>query len=522
MFDVENGPLTERLRGDAPPAAPEEHAQWLQKSLEAEGESVEVLNQLGYWRMEAGRFSEADRLLRRSLGLDPDQGEALLLTALNQLEWNRAAHPLARAMLERLAARDGESPAVWWGLGRAALAAGQPEVALARFDRALELDPDWAEASIGRSEALWRLGREPEAQTAAERALASAPKGHRALIQVARLAHRRGELDVAEQWYEQAAALYPWKADTRVRLGMMLLGRGDFVRGWEEYGWMAYAAPSIAHRPELDRPLWDGRPLTSERLLLFAEQGQGDAIQFARYLPWVARRAPRLTVACLGGVHRLFERLDPPIALHERYDALPEHDLWLPFAKLPQLIHNGHPPPPMEGPYLSPAPDAVSEWSHRLGGGFKVGLVWAGNPGHADDHRRSIPLATLTPLLGSGPRFFSLQMGEPAKESGTGDWGGRLTDLADEITDFQDTAAILANLDLLITVDTATAHLAGALGRPAWVMLPRVADWRWLQEGERSIWYPTLRLFRQTTAGEWGPVVARVAEALRSRIGEWN
>jgi hypothetical protein len=302
-----------------------------------------------------------------------------------------------------------------------------------------------------------------------------------------------------------------------MNLAMALLAIGDFRAGGAEYEWRLRKDP---RRPPIDTPLWDGRPLSDGTLLLCAEQGLGDTIQFVRYAPLLRARVGRLVLACpppLAPLLRNAPGLDDVISFGAK---LPRVDAYLPLLSVMQRLGTDLGDVPATTPYLTadaaprPALAALLD-----GGGPRIGLVWRGNPNHPNDRRRSLPLALLRPVLEvAGPRFFSLQLGAPPGELADPALAGRVTDLAPHLRDFADTAAAMSALDLIITVDSAAAHLAGALGRPCWVLLPFSADWRWLLERGDSPWYPTMRLFRQPRCGEWPPVITALIDQLACRF----
>ncbi len=262
---------------------------------------------------------------------------------------------------------------------------------------------------------------------------------------------------------------------------------------------------------------WDGSSLEGRSLLLHAEQGFGDALQFIRYLPRVAQRGGRIILGCQPELQRLFQTIADGCQIVVRGQALPAFDLYCPLLSLPRVFGTTLASIPNLIPYLRADAGEAGKWQQRLAehcSMVKVGLAWAGSPAHKNDRNRSMKLARLAPLGRTpGVRFFSLQKGEAAAESKTPP-GLELVDWTQELKDFADTAGLIENLDLVIAVDTAVAHLAGAMGKPVWTLLPSNSDWRWMLEREDSPWYPTMRLFRQTSWGDWDSVVARVAEAL--------
>jgi hypothetical protein len=346
-----------------------------------------------------------------------------------------------------------------------------------------------------------------------------------AQVKLGRALQDLGRLEEAVAWYDRALALEPDYADAHVAKAINLLLRGDYASGWRSYEWRWRMEGFSSLKRNFPQPQWRGEPLNGRRILLHGEQGVGDCLQFLRYVPRVQAAGgvvileiqPRLKRICalLPGVAEL-------IALGE---PVPEVDLHCPLMSLPLACGTDLQSIPGEVPYLS-VPREAQEKARSLAwptDRLRVGLAWAGSEKHLKDRFRSLPFAMLAPLLAlEDVHFFSLQLGTAAKELLAED--ARITDLAPETVDMADTAAQIAQLDLVISVDTSVAHITGALGKPVWVLLAHCADWRWLTDREDSPWYPTARLFRQRVAGDWGEVIGRVgtevallAEAQRPR-----
>jgi hypothetical protein len=299
---------------------------------------------------------------------------------------------------------------------------------------------------------------------------------------------------------------------------MALLSRGEFPEGWQEYEWRWKCKDFPAHLRIFTQPRWDRSPLEGRTILLHTEQGFGDAIQFIRYLPQVKQWGGKIQIACRAELVRLFQANSQGCQILAPGEPLPSFDVYSPFLSLPRIFATTLDNIPSVVPYLHAEADDAKKWQHRLAdhsSTTNVGLVWAGNAAHQNDRNRSITLAKFAPLAQvPNVRFFSLQKGSPAAQSKSLPAGMMLTDWTEELNDFSDTAALIANLHLVIAVDTAAVHLAGALGKPVWTLLPFVADWRWMLEREDTPWYPTMRLFRQTSEGDWKGVIDRVAHSL--------
>jgi hypothetical protein len=311
--------------------------------------------------------------------------------------------------------------------------------------------------------------------------------------------------------YRAALRLHPDDPVLHVNLGIALLLAGRFDAGWEEYEWRFRAG--AARIPPCTQPRWNGEELAGRTLLIRAEQGIGDTIQFCRYVTMAAARGP-VALEVQPGLRHLVR--DLPARIIEAGGVLPVFDLWCPLLSLPPLLGMQAPAPP----YLTADADRVAAWRDRIGvHGRRIGIAWQGNPASAAERGRSIPLREFLPLAQiPGVRLISLQKHHGLEQFAGVPDGVRIETLDDDFDAgpdaFIDTAAVMQCLDMVITSDTSVAHLAGALGRPVWVGLQHVPDWRWLLEGEDCLWYPTMRLFRQTKRGDWGGVFARMAELL--------
>jgi tetratricopeptide (TPR) repeat protein len=410
-------------------------------------------------------------------------------------------------------------------LGAALEEEGKRDEALACYRRALELKPDYAEALKNIGNAFLEEGKLDEAISFLHRALTLNPNFARAHTGLGIVLREQGKMAEAHACFLRALELQPAFAWGHYNLGLLLLLLGRYEEGWREYE-RRLEVPNLAKAYPM--PRWNGESAVGRTILLHGEQGFGDVIQFIRYAPLVKRRT---------GAGRVLMEAPPRLArlLQENTDwnaeiisgASSEHaapvDCHASLLSLP-LALGIFDPLPMTAPYLRADPALRREWRERLGvtSSRRVGLVWAGNPRHKLNRLRSMTAASLLPLIKTpGIEFYSLQMGD---ESGAGRQLAELglVDLTGRIQDFADTAALVAELDLVISVDTAVAHLAGAMGRPVWTMLQFRGEWRWGLAGETTEWYPTMRLFRQPALGDWEAVVKRVAaELLGSRQKEF-
>src|SRR5207237_2672097 len=286
-----------------------------------------------------------------------------------------------------------------------------------------------------------------------------------------------------------------------------------------EFRWIA--GGQQVPRPNRSVPRWSGQNLAGKTILLQMEQGFGDAIQFLRFAPHLKRMGATVAVHVPETMSKLAQRFVGVDHVIDNRSPMPELDFHIPLLSLPRVLQVDIDSIPYDVPYVQADENSVERWKRRLGdvGGVQIGIAWAGNPGHTRDRQRSIPFQTLLPLLETrGARFVSLQKGQAASElAALGSERGVL-DIGDELEDFGDTAAAISYLDLVICADTAVAHLAGALGKPVWLLVPKPSDWRWMETREDSPWYPTMRIFRQAERNDWSGVVDRVAEALEEEI----
>ena len=433
---------------------------------------------LGIVRQQQGRFAEALALYERAVKLKPGMAEAwtdlgALLLQLRRLD--EAAKALQTA--HRLAPND---VAAQLNLGNLRLEQDRFDEAMALYEAVLAAEPEHAAATLNLGRALKELGRPAEAL----------------------------------RYYRQAEALAPQNPTIQWNLGVCRLLLGDWLRGWQ--GFEARFAADAAARPAIAGPAWTGAPLPDGTLLIHAEQGLGDTIQFARFAaPAKARGVGRIVLACQAPLQGLMHGVAGIDAVVPLGGPLPAFDAQIAMMSLGAVLGiTGASLPP--APYLAADAGRAEAWAERLGPGFRIGLVWQGYRLHRNDRNRSLPAAALAPLLRlSGARWFSLQ-----KEPAAGDLAALpgIVDLAAELTDFTETAAAVASMDLVIAVDTAVAHLAGALGRPVWLALPHAPDWRWLMGRADSPWYGTARLFRQAERGAWSGPVAAMAAALAALV----
>jgi tetratricopeptide (TPR) repeat protein len=522
----------------------------LDKALGIEPDFLLALNNRGHvlWRLK--RPDDALESLDRALALKPDYVDALCnrgnaLVELQRLEEALACYDKALAINPKDAPALNNRANVLWALDRrdeamqsydralalapddlsilkdrgAALGFLQrSEEALECFDRALTLKPDDPYFLYKRGNMLSELNRHEEALACLDRAFELAPDdadglGDRGNVLSALQRHAE-----AIASYDRALDIAPESAMAHWNRGLALLRVGDFEQGWQEYEWRSKLKTSSASRREFAQPRWRGElPIAGKTILLFSEQGFGDTIQFVRYVPLIAALGAKVILQVQPALKELVAHIDPAATVIGTDEELPPFDLQSPLMSLPLAFKTRFETIPAKTPYLFTTPERISAWQARLPQSqlLRVGVVWAGNPDFMADRSRSIGLQPLLPLLSvSGVQFFSLQKDLRAGDEELLQQHPHLIHLGGQLADFSDTAAIMSLIDLVICSDTAPVHLAGALRRPVWILLQKQPDWRWMFEREDCPWYPTARLFRQPTAGDWDSVVGQVVTAL--------
>ncbi|MCA1323387.1 tetratricopeptide repeat protein [Herbaspirillum sp. alder98] len=328
----------------------------------------------------------------------------------------------------------------------------------------------------------------------------------------------QGRIDESRQILEMIVRTVPGDMGTRFDLAEVLLSQGEFGRGWREYRFRYKLEHTVMIERHVQTARWEGQPIKGKTLLIHDEQGYGDTFQFLRMVAWARERSgARVILEVNAESHGLAKRYSGYDELIVRGTIPPAFDVHCELMSLPMAMGLQLSDLPGSTNYLSPDPARVEKWRMRLADLPRplVGLVWAGRPTHGNDAQRSMSLSDMAPLAQEGITFVALQKGPAAEQAATPPAGMALVSLSDEIADFEDTAAILSLLDLLVSVDSSPVHLAGAIGCPAWVLLPFVADWRWLLQRQDTPWYPATRLFRQSERGAWAPLLESVSVALR-------
>jgi len=495
-------------------------------------EGVEAWIRQGRASHEAGDFAAAEGYYRQVLDEQPDQADALY--RLGEIEALRQNNEHAAGLIRRAISIDGAKAQFHFALGCVQQASGERSEAADCYRRALALDQSHLAAHLNLGYLL-QTGAEAHLATAgAGRAAAQrgfeealshfraateiAPEGTDGWINLGYALERQRELADARRCYDRALALDPHLIEARFNRSLLLLAQGDYPEGWKDYEWRWQA--SGYPRPAFSQGEWDGRPLNGETVLLYTEQGFGDAIQFVRYAAAVAARGGRAMVSCQTELLRLLQTV-PGVSGTLTPGQAVEFDLHCSLLSLPRVLGTTIDTIPAQVPYILPDAALVSEWRARLRdepSGVKVGLVWASHSMMPNAALKSTTLSVFAPLREvGGVRFYSLQTGASGRQATT---AGPLPliDHTARISDFSDTAALIANLDLIIAVDTAVAHLAGAMDKPVWTMLRHAPDWRWYPDARQSKWYPSMRLYRQRIRGDWAGVCDEIAKDLREFV----
>jgi tetratricopeptide (TPR) repeat protein len=461
---------------------------FLAAALKANAASSDAMSNLGLALHATGRFEEAASRFRDALKLAPDHPEILYNLANSCLELGRLSEALSSYDAALAVSPDHVGALV--NRGNALLRLNEPERALTNYDAALAALPGHAQILTNRGHALRRLDRPAEAMAEFEAVMAVAP-------------------DFAEAHFEAA---------------MTHLTLGDFDAGWKQYEWRWKTSAFARHRRPFRAPPWLGtEPLAGRTILLHAEQGFGDTLQFIRYAPLLARRGARVICEVQPELQPLLSGI-ADITVFASGGSRPAFDLHTPLLSLPLAFGTQPETIPAEGPYLAAPADRLALWRDRLPrGSLRVGFVWSGSSAHKNDSNRSIALSRLAPLLGEFSQDPSLHAISLQTEIRAAD-RETLRDLpdvhhvGDDISDFSDTAAIVSLLDVVVSVDTAVAHLAGALGKPVVILLPYAADFRWMRVRDDTPWYPSAKLLRQPAFGDWDSVISGLGDEVRRQV----
>jgi tetratricopeptide (TPR) repeat protein len=531
-------------------------AEYIERAIALNGTKADFHSNLGATFKELGKLDEAVSCCMRAIALKPDhveahsnlgnafQGQGKLDEAIDSFQralqlnphFAAAHHNLgtvfqeqrkldeAVASYRRALKLKPDYTAAYFNLGNAFKAQGKLEEAVAAYRRALQLKPDYAEACNNIGTVLQDEGKLDEAVNYFQQALVRNPSYAAAHNNLGTALQEQGRLDEAVASYRRALELKPDYVDARANQSLAMLSQGDFERGWLEYEWRWKTGQLLDRK--FSQPRWDGAPLEKRAVLLHTEQGFGDTFQFVRFATLIKQQNPAATVIvqCQPPVVKLLARCPGIDRLIADGDHRPEFDVYSPFLSLPGIFRTIVESIPANLPYLFADAALIDCWREVLNGvpRFRVGINWRGRADNSESRKRDVPLELMASLAAvPGVQLISLQRLEGQEDLKAA--GGRLPiiDLGEFDTEhgaFMDTAAIMKNVDLVISSDTAVPHLAGALGIPVWIALPFVSDWRWLLKRSDSPWYPTMRLFRQKSAGDWAGVFEEIRVALRELV----
>jgi tetratricopeptide (TPR) repeat protein len=515
----------------------------------AQPEHFDAWHLLGVVAAQQGRHAEAVAHFDHALTLRPDAtayiNRASLYERIGRLEDALSDYEMAQALIPAEASLP-------FRRGNVLLALGRDIDAVSAYDQSLELVADDAEVHFNRGYALRRLNRLDEALTAyglaltyrpehvsayrnranllrhlgrREEALADyrhaidlRPDYARTYAHIAQTLAELGRLEESMCSFDQALKRDPEHAETHLKRAFLRLQMGQFRTGWQEHEWRWRTAHGQAARRDFAQPIWLGDfSLAGRTILLHAEFGLGDTLQFCRYAKQVSALGATVILEAQAPLIGLLSTLDGVDRLVARGDPLPDFDCHCPLMSLPLAFQTDASSIPSATAYLRADPDHMARWTERLGTkrALRIGIVWSGNPKHGDDYKRSLHLADFVRGLPKGAECYGLQKDIRAQDRETLEIYPDIVFLGDQIADFADTAALCELMDVIVSVDTSVAHLAGALGRPLWLLLPFNPDWRWLLDRDDSPWYPSARLFRQPKLGDWPSLLANVREKLQ-------
>ncbi|CAK0749687.1 Tetratricopeptide repeat protein [Azospirillaceae bacterium] len=476
--------------------------------------SVADLLQQAFALHRAGQLKEAVQGYIHVLKLDPNNVDALHLSGLVLRASGK--NPDAEKMIRRAIALRPTFVEAHYNLGNTLSALGKVDEAIESYEHAISLQPDHTTALYNLGNLHRNQGKFDDAVACFQKAVKYKPSYAEAWHNLANVFKEMGEIILAVEIYRKTLSLVPDLAEAHYNLGLSLMALGQFEEGFREYEWRWKVDTFPSPKRNFSQPQWDGSAFPGRCLLVHAEQGLGDVIQFCRYLPMLPSRSGggRVMLECLPSQMGLLGRLEGVDAVVPAGQPLPPFDLQVPILSLPFIFKTSLETIPNACPYLTPNPERVSLWRNRMGEQqdvVRIGLVWAGNPRHGNDKNRSLSLRQFFGLpMQKMIKYYSLQKDKAAEEINQFGLSGVIPDLGKDIKDFEDLTAVISILDLLITVDSAPAHVAGGLGKLVWTLLPFSADWRWMTETSESPWYPTMTLYRQSQAGAWDDVLARI------------
>ncbi|MCP4748731.1 MAG: tetratricopeptide repeat protein [Desulfobacteraceae bacterium] len=468
--------------------------------------------------IESGNLDDAERIYRKMLTSGP--ANAHIHHVLGLIYYEQKRYEQARRQVCRAIEINPEQGVYWRSLGDIIQALGNVSSAIENYEKSLLLAPHDPDTLLNLGNALHKTGNSRRAIEHFRHVFNQHPDHFQAANNIGKIYYDQGDIKESLTWYGKALTICPDYAEAHFNRAAALLASGDYACGWPAYEWRfkrTEAARVYPHR--LNAARWDGASFKDKRLLVHCEQGMGDVLQFCRYLPMVKTMGGHLIAEVQRPLQSLIERMeaiDEVIAYSQSQTPQMHYRYYYPLLSLPLIFKTTLDTIPDTVPYLFASPEKIARWKTILNSkGLRAGLVWSGSD---VEPNRSCSLSDLAPLWQiEHVQLYSLQTGPVADEIEPLEKQQKIISLGSHFKDFDDTAAAIANLDLVISIDTAAAHLAGAMGKPVWILLPKIPDWRWMQDGSKSPWYPTARLFRQKQTGQWPCVIREAAQALRSQ-----
>lgn len=481
-------------------------------------EQVDTLYLLGSLYLQKGNIGSAYKFLKNTVTLKPDHAEAH--NNLGSVLQEQGRLDDAIASYQRAIGLKPDYAGAYYNIADAFKGKGRTEDAMSCYKKSISLDPNYAEAYNNYGVMLKEQGKLEEALSCYKKALELRTAYADAHSNLANVLHIKGELAEAVAGYDRAIEIMPNHIDAHFNRSLVLLLTEKFKEGWVDYEWRLRMKGHNTRDFEL--PMWDGPQIKGKNILVYAEQGFGDTIQFVRYLPMVKKLGGYVVFECHKELLRLLNNCEGFDEIKDRnsYSEI-VFDVQAPLLSLPRIFNTTLNTIPASGPYIKPDLTYSSKWREKFNenNNYKIGIVWAGSPTFRNDRYRSCSLSDFAPLASiKGITFYSLQKGPASLEISNSPDGMKIIDLQNELNDFADTAAIIDNLDLIISVDTAMAHLAGAIGKTVWVLLPVSPDWRWFLNTNDSPWYPSMRLFRQTLLNDWKGVFKQMRNELLDKL----
>lgn len=523
------------------------------RAIQMQPDSADAHSNMGLAMMDVGQVDQAEKYLTRACQLSPNRPDLYVrLCIIRHTQGNPHGAVIAGQKAVELVPNSGEAwsnlsialaaakkidqamdacnkamelspgrPGVYNNLGFVHERAGRLADAEQAYLKAIELDPNFGTAYRNLAAMYDGMDRVDESITKLERALELMPRDQEGWTNMSSLKRRARDYPGALVAAERAVQINPSHPNAHGNLGLSLLALGQYERGFSEYEWRWRCDNFTTPTRDFSQPMWDGSDPKGRKIFVHSEQGFGDTLQFARYVPLLAAQGATVYFEAVLPLRPLLQKLKGASKVVAGGTRPPDFDLHIPLLSLPRIFKTTLENLPVEVPYIGVDEAKVQQWKERIdkaaGPGFKVGLVWAGNV--KPDAGRTCPLSKLAPLASvPGVTFVSFQKKENPLSEEAPPAGMKFVDVSADLKDFSETAAAMMNVDLIITIDTASAHLAGALGRPTWTLVPWSGDWRWLNDREDSPWYPTMRLFRQPARGDWDSVAQKLAEELRKHV----